>query len=224
MCGRYTLGVEADEVVETFDVPPPTFPWRTRYNIAPTHEAPVVAEDERGRRIGLMRFGLVPAWADDPARHFINARAESVAAKPAFRSAFRSRRCLVPADGFYEWRREGAQAGGKQPYWFHPASGGLLSFAGIWERWARSGREPWYGFAILTTDAGPDVRDVHERMPVIVPPERRADWLAADDPVALLRSLMEPPPAGFLARHPVARRVNRPDEDDPGLIEPVDAE
>jgi putative SOS response-associated peptidase YedK len=218
MCGRYALTSEADELVDTFDVVDLGFAHRPRYNIAPGQEAPVLAEDRRGRRMGLMTWSLVPAWTGEPGGGHINARAESIAAKPSFREAFLRRRCLVPASGFYEWRGGGR---GRVPLWFHPPEGGLITFAGIWERWAPPGGAPRHGFAILTTAANADVRPTHPRMPVIVDAEGRARWLDRGAEPEALRSLLAPPPAGTLEGHEVSTRVNRPSEDDAGLIEPV---
>lgn len=218
MCGRYTLAADPDELVEAFRVPELSFPYVRRYNVAPGQEAPVVAEDRRGRRMGLLTWGLVPSWRDEPGSGLINARAESVAAKASFREAFARRRCLVPTDGFYEWARSG---GGKIPHWLHPARGGLLSFAGVWERWERVGHEPRHTFAILTTDANDDVKAIHERMPVVIAAEDRDLWLdRASDRQALL-GLLRPPPGGTLVARRVSTRVNRPEEDDPELLEPV---
>lgn len=219
MCGRYTLAASAEELAETFDVPLPDFELGPRYNIAPSERVPVIAEDRHGRRMGLLTWGLVPGWADEPGSGIINARAESVAEKPSFREAFERRRCLVPADGFYEWRREGDA---KIPYWIHPTGGGLLSFAGIWERWSRPGAEPRHTFAILTTDASEDVAQVHDRMPVVVAAGDRERWLDRSARRDELLALLHPAPAGSLERREVSRRVNRPVEDDAGLIEPVE--
>ncbi|MCG6989192.1 MAG: SOS response-associated peptidase [Gemmatimonadetes bacterium] len=216
MCGRYTLTSDADEVVEVFDVPPLAFAYRPRYNIAPGQEAPVVARDRGGRRMGLMRWGLVPAWADEESGGFINARSESVARTPSFRDAFRRRRCLVPADGFYEWRRD---AHARTPFHYRPTAGGLLSFAGIWERWKRPGQEVRYGFAILTTAANGDVAPVHHRMPVVVAPDRREAWLDAGTPAEVLRTLLVPAPDGSFAARRVSTRVNSPEVDDATLLE-----
>lgn len=218
MCGRYTLATAAGELVEVFDVPPVPFTWARRYNVAPGQEAPVVARDRQGRRMGLLPWGFVPAWADDTGRPFINARAERAHETPSFRDAFAHRRCLVPADGFYEWRRD---QGGKRPFWFHPVAGGVLALAGIWERWDRPGRAPRYGFAILTVDASEDVRGVHDRMPLLVAPGDRDLWLdAAASPQELTR-LIKPAPDGILEAREVSTRVNTPSEDDAGLIEAV---
>ena len=124
MCGRYTLSVPLSNLIDTFEVPPPEFEYEPRFNIAPTQLVPVVAADERGRRMGLLRWGLIPSWAKDPGigSRMINARSETVAEKPSFRSAFRKRRCLIPADGFFEWKKEGGEEGKgatKTPFWIH---------------------------------------------------------------------------------------------------------
>jgi putative SOS response-associated peptidase YedK len=150
----------------------------------------------------------------------INARSETVRTAPSFRDAFSRRRCLVPADGFYEWRRDRDR---KVPYWFHPRDGGLVSFAGIWERWSRPDAEPRHTFAILTTDASEDVAPVHDRMPVVVAPEQWALWLSRASGSDELAGILRPAPPGTFESHEVSTRVNRADQDDPGLIEIVGA-
>lgn len=224
MCGRYTLAAPEEALLEAFDVPDLTFDYAPRYNIAPGQPAPVVAEDADGRRIGLLDWGFLPSWKDEPSSPFVNARAESVASKRSFAEAFRRRRCLVPADGFYEWRSEG---GRKVPYWFHPSDGGVISFAGIWETWraAASGEdeaEPRHTFAILTTDANADVSPVHHRMPVVIPASGRDRWLDREASVAVLEGLLSTAPDGTFDVRRVSTRVNRPDDDDAELIEAVD--
>lgn len=221
MCGRYALAATEEALLETFDVPTLTFEHCPRYNIAPGQEAPVVAEDRDGRRIGLLEWGFLPDWKDEPTGAFINARAESVASKASFREAFRRRRCLVPADGFYEWRAEG---GRKIPYWIHPPGGGLLAFAGVWTSWQRPDVEPRHTFAILTTSANREVSEIHDRMPVVVGPEDRDAWLERSTPPPRLHGMLERAFDGTLDVRRVSTRVNRPDDDDPGLIEPVDEE
>lgn len=218
MCGRYTLSAPEGALVEAFDVPSLTFDLQPRYNIAPGQPCPTVGEDRAGRRIGLLEWGLLPAWKDEPKGPFINARAESVATKASFREAFRRRRCLIPADGFYEWKTE---EGEKRPYWLHPSDGGLLSFAGIWESWSRPGQEPRHGFAILTTDANDEVAQVHDRMPLVIAPEDRDTWLDRTSGGESLHRLMRPAPAGTFRLRRVSSRVNRPSEDDPELVDPV---
>jgi putative SOS response-associated peptidase YedK len=217
VCGRYTLAAGSEELVEAFDVPLPDFEVRPRYNIAPGQEAPVVAEDRQGRRMGLLTWGLVPGWQDEPGRPLINARSESVDRRPSFREAFERRRCLVPADGFYEWKRRG---GAKAPFWIRPEDGGVMSFAGVWERWSRPGSGPRHTFAILTMPASVDVVPIHDRMPVIVAPTRRSAWLSHDTSTEEALALLREPAPGFAVRG-VSRRVNRTDEDDAALLEPV---
>jgi putative SOS response-associated peptidase YedK len=230
MCGRYTLSTPAEVIAELFELDevPALEP---RYNIAPTQEAPVVRLDPRGptprRRLHLLRWGLVPWWADDPTigNRMINARAESAAEKRAFADHLRRHRCLVVADGFYEWRKE---EGGKQPYWIHRPDGRPFAFAGLWSRW-RPRDEPAGGekldtFTILTVDAAPAVRPLHDRMPAILDPADWSAWLdpARDDPAAA-QALLARADGGLTLRR-VGRRVNKPDHDAPDCIEALAAE
>ncbi len=219
MCGRYSLTTPEDRLVEVFDVPPLTFDYRARYNIAPTQDVPVVASDKRGTRLGLLRWGFVPAWADDPSigSRMINARAESLLDKPAFRQAAVSRRCLVPADGFYEWA---AEDGHKVPYWIHSPDREPMGFAGVWERWHHRGTEPVFSMAIITVDANDQIRHLHDRMPAIVPAADRKAWLDTETPIAEALSLLKPYELALEA-YPVSTLVNRPANDVPDCIEPV---
>ena len=193
-----------------------------RYNIAPSQDVPVVRLDpDQARELVLMRWGLVPSWAEDPKSGYrtINARAETVDRSPAFRAAFRKRRCLVPATGYFEWLT--AADGGKQPYRFVPKAGGLFAFAGLWERWDK-GAEPLDSFTIIVTDGNELARAIHDRMPAILDPEHYAAWLEAKEttiPMALLR----PYPAGRMRSYPVSKRVNAPKNDDAELIAPLAA-
>src|SRR5262245_35107324 len=174
MCGRFTLATSRAQLADLFRLAGgPELPLR--YNIAPTQPVPVVRAAGDGRALALARWGLIPRWATDPAigNRLINARSETVAEKPSFRDAFRKRRCLIPATGFYEWAKT---AGGKQPYHFRLLDGRPFAFAGLWERWDRGG-EPVESCTILTTAANAVVRPVHERMPVILPAEAFAAWL-----------------------------------------------
>lgn len=218
MCGRYSLAASEEALVETFDLPGLTFEHRPRYNIAPGQSAPIVAEDRRGRRIGLLRWGFIPSWADRAQGGLVNARAETVRQTPSFRDAFRSRRCLVPADGFYEWRRDER---GRSPFWFRPAGEGLLALGGIWERWRRHGSEDCYSFAILTVDANADVAPVHGRMPLILEPTAWDGWLDRSTPLEALRAWVAPAAEGTLQGHRVGTRVNAPSAEGPDLIEAV---
>lgn len=219
MCGRYSLTTPADHLAEVFDVPPVTFDYRPRYNIAPTQDVPVVASDRHGKRLGLLRWGFVPAWAYDPTigSRMINARAETLLDKPSFREAAESRRCLVPADGFYEWAKEG---GRKIPHWIHSPDREPLGFAGLWERWYSDGSEPVYSMAIITVDANEGIRHLHHRMPAIVPRANRKAWLDTQTSVSDALSLLKPY-EGALVAYPVSTLVNSPANDEPGCIDRV---
>ena len=222
MCGRYSLAVSPEELEEIFEAPVAGLVTLPRWNIAPTQDAPVVTVGRDGeRRIVPLRWGLVPYWADDPTvgtRH-INARAETAPTTAAFRDAFVRRRCLVPADGFYEWQQQG---GRKQPWWIHHRRGGLLAFAGLRERWQpRSGGEPMHTFTILTTMPNGTVAPLHDRMPVVLEPKDWAAWLDPATPAELVRSLLGPAPEALLEARPVSSFVNRVDNDDARCVEPA---
>lgn len=222
MCGRYSLTAPADELVEVFGPALVVVDHEPRYNIAPTQEAPALIQASDGRRIGPLRWGLVPFWADDPSigNGMINARSETVGEKPAFREAFRRRRCLVLADGFYEWTRNGRD-GPKRPHWIHLPSRRPFPFAGIWERWKpEEDAEPLHTFAILTADAAPSIRSLHPRMPVILPPEAWDPWLEPETPPGALHELLGPY-GGELCEHEVSTYVNAPANEGPRCVEPV---
>jgi putative SOS response-associated peptidase YedK len=228
MCGRYTLGASPDDLVDVFDVPPLDFPWEPSWNIAPTQDALIVAADgERGRKIGPLRWGLVPFWAKDPSigNRMINARSETVSEKPAFRSAFKKRRCLVPADGFYEWAKTPE---GKVPHWIHMPGRRPFAMAGLWERWGGPGEgeanvpSPLFTFTILTTDASSDIRSIHPRMPVILSEEAWDLWLNPEAASADLEAVLTPTPPGMLEEWPVSTRVNSARNDGAELVEAVE--
>ena len=211
MCGRYALHAHPDVVVLKFGLAAAP-QLKPRYNIAPTQEAPVIRMDaQRERALALLRWGLVPSWSKDPSigGRMINARAETVTEKPAFRNAFRRRRCLVPADGYYEWKSEG---GRKQAYLLQLGSGEPFAMAGLWESWRSLEGEVAETFAIVTTEASGTARQVHDRMPVILAQRDYEAWLAGTDPEALLRPRSG---AAFTARR-ISTRVNSPRNDDPG--------
>lgn len=225
MCGRYSLTTapEALRQLFAFENLPNLAP---RYNIAPTQLAPVVRrrDDHPGRELVLLRWGLIPSWSKDAtgAAKMINARSETAAAKPAFRDAFRRRRCLVPADGFYEWRTE---EGRKQPFRIGFKGGGAFAFAGLWERWTvREGPEAGSmveSYTVLTTDANEKLRPIHDRMPVILAPESHADWLDPGLAPDAAQALLRPHPPEAMAFYRVSLRVNSVRNDDPGCIEPL---
>jgi putative SOS response-associated peptidase YedK len=200
------------------DVPDDLTP---RFNIAPTQSLAVVREAVKGdRRFDWLRWGLIPSWAKDPAigNRTINARAETVAEKPAFRSAFRRRRCLVLADGYYEWRKEGKT---KQPFYIRMRDEGPFAFAGLWERWSPDGGEEnlLETCTLITTDANELTRSIHDRMPVILSPDDYANWLDPqfDDREELL-SLLCPYDSKVMQADPVSTHVNSPKHDDPECV------
>jgi len=222
MCGRFTLSSPPEILASLFDLEevPALSP---RYNIAPTQPVAVVRLDleREARELTFLRWGLVPFWAKDPAigSRLINARAETVAEKPAFREAFRHRRCLVPASGFYEWEKT---EGGKQPFFFHAAADAPLAIAGLWERWKAPDGETLETCTLLTTEADDVVQPVHDRMPVVVRPQDYDLWL---DPSATgadrLGALLGPGAGVRLVAHPVSTRVNTPANDGPELVAPL---
>jgi putative SOS response-associated peptidase YedK len=218
MCGRYELHTHPATVALLFGLahPPAIGP---RYNIAPMQLVPIVRQNAAGEReLVQVRWGLVPRWAKDPSigARMINARAETIAERPAFRNAFARHRCLVPADGFYEWAKGPA---GKQPMHVVRADGQPFGMAGLYERWRSPDGDVLDTCTILTTSANARLRPLHERMPVIVPPEHFGRWLdAAGNDVA---DLFEPPPDATMEAHPVSTRVNAVRNDDASLIEAV---
>jgi putative SOS response-associated peptidase YedK len=219
MCGRFTLAVTAETIADFFGlVEVPTL--APRYNIAPTQLVAVVARAESGRRLGWAGWGLIPSWASDPgsvAYRMINARSETVEKAAAFGIAFRQRRCLIPADGFFEWQAAGKK---KQPYHFTLRGRGPFGIAGLWERW-RNGSEDIVSFALLTTAANEVVRAVHDRMPVILPPEAFDRWLASGQDAAELRALLRPYAAEEMVATRVGLAVNDARVDGPVCVEPL---
>jgi putative SOS response-associated peptidase YedK len=214
MCGRYSLAPKKKQVDLSLEDTPLPAEVQEHYNIAPTHDA-VVLTDAGWK---TMQWGLVPHWSADGANQgkLINARCETVFEKPSFRDAVRRRRCVVPADSFYEWRRE--PGGRKIPYRILSASGKLLYMAGIWETWHGEKNT----FSILTTSANSDVCALHDRMPVFLCDEpSRKKWLDPETSENELLEMMQPAPAGYLTMYRVSERINAPGPDDAGLHEPV---
>lgn len=219
MCGRFSLGTPAGDLAAALGLPePPGF--TPRFNIAPTQTHPVVRAGAAAPEWCTARWGLVPPWAKEAGlgARMINARAETLAEKPAFRAAFRRRRCLVPADGFYEWTGQGP---GRRPHFIGLAGGEPFTFAGLWEVWTAASGEVLLTFTIITTEANALLRPLHDRMPVILPPARRAAWIdpAITDPGLLKDGLVPYPPAAM--RHfPVGTFVNNPRHEGPACREP----
>jgi putative SOS response-associated peptidase YedK len=221
MCGRYTLTVDAALLAELFALEPLT-ELDPRYNIAPTQTVPIVRTDANGRRgWARARWGLIPPWAKDASigARLINARIETAADKPSFRVAFQYRRCLIPADGFYEWA---ATPSGKMPHHIRFVDRRPFALAGLWERWSPPDGEPVDSCTILTTSPNELLRPIHDRMPVIVPPQRYTDWLdrGALAPSAA-NALLVPHPSEGMEAVAVSRLVNSPANDGPLCLEPV---
>ena len=227
MCGRFTQSCAWQEIHAFLSLTGPARNLRPRYNVAPGQDIAAVRLCEGKRRLSQLRWGLIPSWAREPniGYRLINARAETAGTKPAFRAAFRTRRCLIPADGFYEWDK---RAGTKQPWLFGLAGGAVFALAGLWERWTlpegteRKGwlaeREPGSAIetcTILTTAANDAVAPVHDRMPVILPPEAFGPWLAGE----AIR--LGPYPSEEMTVRPVSTLVNRTANDDPRCVEAV---
>lgn len=220
MCGRFALVTEKKILDMLYDLELRTgFELRPRYNIAPSQQVLTVrlSPEDGNREYSEMKWGLVPSWADDPAigSRMINARAETAAEKPSFRSAYKKRRLLIPASGFFEWKKE---AEGKQPYYIYSTDHQLFSFAGLWERWEK-GASPLESFTILTTGPNSLLADLHNRMPVIIGKEDYSFWLDPATEPADLQKLLQPYPSDQLSFHPVSPLVNKPVNDGPELLE-----
>ena len=227
MCGRVRLSTDVSEIKLVFSIPPerpaPNLP--PSWNVAPTDPLPIVRRDAKAgqRSLDVMRWGLVPYWAKDIKVGFanINAKAEGIENKPAFREAFQRRRCLVPVDNYYEWQKT---ASGKQPYAIALADRGLMALAGLWETWRSPAGERVSSFAIITTMPNELCARLHNRMPVVLKPEAWPVWLGeerADEPQ--LRALLAPYPSDEMICWPVSARVGNVKNNDASLIEPLAA-
>lgn len=225
MCGRFAQYTPASEVARHFEVDPQNvllLDWQPRYNLAPSEQAMVVRQVDNGTRLlQAMRWGLMPHWAKpgDDMPHPINARAETVDSKPFFRSAFGSHRCLIPCDGFYEWK---AVSGGKQPYFIRLKDEAPFALAGLWDHWEGEGDET-DTFTILVTEANKLLHPVHDRMPVILPRSQWGAWLSPATPKNEVKTLLQPYPSTSMTMHEVSRRVNRAGQEGPDLIAPAKA-
>ncbi len=229
MCGRFAQFSSWQEIHALLGLTGPAANLRPRYNVAPGQAVAAVRIDGDGRRLSMLRWGLIPSWAKEAniGYRLINARSETAGAKPAFRAAMRARRCLIPADGFYEWTRNGKA---RQPWLIGPGDGAPFVFAGLWERWTVPPGAALRGslgeFApgeeietctVLTTAANEVVARVHDRMPAILPPEAFDAWLRGGEVP------LGPYPAEGMGVHPVSTLVNKPANDDPRCIEPIAA-
>ena len=216
MCGRFTLrhprrvrawGIPSDDL----------FDWLPRFNIAPTQNVLAVIETTEGRALESFGWGLVPSWTIDPSA-IINARAETLEERASFRDSFARRRCLIPADGFYEWKRRGKE---RQPFLFQLKDEAPFAFAGIWDRWSRDGTT-LNTCAIITTTPNELLSSIHNRMPVMLQPESHNAWLDTRTPVPELKRMLNPYPAAEMKSHPVSMLVNHAAIDEPGMADPVE--
>lgn len=224
MCGRFTITLDPGELQEMLDLGPYIHLVQPRFNVAPSQPIPIVRDPEN-KSIELFRWGLVPFWAKDPAigNRMINARSETVSEKPAFRAAFKYRRCLILADGFFEWRAS-KEGGAKQPYLFKLKNDAPFTFAGLYEIWEPSEGGELHTCTILTCDANELVVPIHNRMPVLLDEDARWQWLDPEATEGELLDLLKPFPADQMKAFPVSKSVNSPGNDSPELLEPVDIE
>jgi putative SOS response-associated peptidase YedK len=224
MCGRFARYSLSRELERYFNAHPAAFEIQPNYNVAPTQEIPVIIQQEGERHIKKRHWGLVPFWAKDISigSRMINARVETVTSKPAFRTALKQRRCLIPANGFYEWL---GKAGSKQPYFFQLPSGEPFAFAGLWEVWEDKASPPEVGpykaCTIITRDASESVIDIHNRMPLILRPESHAEWLNPNNKEpGLIEEILKAGSVEKLKRYPVSKLVNHVGNNTPACMEP----
>lgn len=220
MCGRFAITLPTDAMAQLFAAKPANdLPQVPNYNVCPTTQVHVVAGGETGRRLVSMRWGFLPHWYKSPTDGplLINARAETIAEKPAFRSACRERRCLIPADGFYEWKKDAE--GNRLPWYIRPSEGEIMAFAAIWQSWDK-GDAPMDTCAVVTTGANESIGQIHHRMPVVVEQKDWGLWLGEEGKGAAL--LMKPAPDEALSFHRVSRAVNSNRASGPELIEPFE--
>ncbi|WP_257350826.1 SOS response-associated peptidase [Pseudalkalibacillus decolorationis] len=221
MCGRFTLTAEIDLLMDWFEIDE----WadnnlQPRFNIAPSQDLLAIVSNHGKRRAGFLKWGLVPTWAKDPSigNKMINSRAETVMEKPSFRNAFKRRRCLIPADGFYEWKKEGKQ---KQPKYIQMKNKNLFAFAGLWEKWSDENGKSLHTCTILTTKPNELMEDIHNRMPVILPKEDYSTWLEWGGSAEGLDDLLHPYNTSEMTAHNVSTLVNSPLNDIADCIEEV---
>ncbi len=221
MCGRFTLTLDPGELQELLELGPFTHIVQPRYNIAPSQPIPIVKDHEK-RSVELYRWGFVPSWADDPkiGYRMINARSETAHEKPSFRAAFKRRRCLILADGFFEWHAE-EKGAPKTPYLFKLKNDAPFTFAGLYEHWQSPEGGELHSCTILTCEPNALVEPYHNRMPVLLGDEARWDWLNPELAQEILISLLDPYPAEGMKCFAVSREVNSPQNDRPEILEPV---
>ncbi|PMB48316.1 hypothetical protein CEN41_01935 [Fischerella thermalis CCMEE 5330] len=219
MCGRYTLTAAPETIQRAFDLDTVPSELAPRYNIAPTQPIPVIT-NQSPRALTFVTWGLIPSWAKDTsmAAQLMNARAETLTEKPSFRSAYKHRRCLVPADGFYEWMKDGKA---KRPQYIYRRDRALFAFAGLWERWNSPDGSEILSATIITTEPNATIAPLHHRMAVILEPSDYGTWLDTNAEPAVLQALLRPAPDDLLTYHEVSPAVNNARHDSPDMIEPI---
>ena len=220
MCGRFVGYRDLEALKAHFPIDRVEAEISPNYNMAPTQMIPAIVRQDNVNILRMFRWGLVPFWAKDPSigNKMINARSETVDAKPSFKNAFKKRRCLIPADGFYEWK---GPKGSKQPVFITLTDGEPFGFAGLWEIWDDKGKaeEPLYTCTIITTEAGSVMKDIHHRMPVILKPEAFEEWIKAGTPLETLKEIISTHTHKYFVFHPVSKAVNLVQNNSADLIE-----
>ncbi len=218
MCGRFSLTKPIKTIQEHFKIEKISLEFKSRFNIAPTQNIPIVVSTQENRQLTLMRWGLIPSWAKEEkiGNRMINARAETVEEKPSFKSSFKSKRCLVPTDGFIEWKSNGDK---KVPQYIQMASHDLFAFAGLWSEW-NQGSTKLKTFTIITTEANTALKSIHHRMPVIIPPEEYSNWLTPTTSSETLKELLKPY-TDELEFFPISNLINSPKNDSMECLLPL---
>ncbi len=215
MCGRFAIYSSLQDLFKYIEYISELEQYQHRYNAAPTNLLPVYRKDSESVKLELLQWGLIPSWAKDATigSKLINARSESANEKPSFRGAFKSRHCLIPANGFFEWRKLD-----RQPMFIHLPDHPIISFAGLWESWKTPDGKPIETFTILTTDANEMMREIHDRMPVILTPGEELKWLESQGDEKVSRELLKPLDSGFMSSYPVSKLVNSPRNNTPDIL------
>ncbi len=223
MCGRYSIFSESNILAKHFGVFPSTEKLAPHYNACPIQLLPIILNENNQRIVKLFKWGLVSSWAKDPSfgNKMINARAETLQQKPAFKKLLKNRRCIIPADGFFEWRKTSL---GKKPMYFFLASKNPFAFAGLWDSWKGSDGKIINTFTIITTEPNSLLQNIHSRMPVILLPEKVAAWLDDSSTGEKLSELLCPYPTKLMVSYSVSKEVNSPTNNHPSLIKPIPPE
>lgn len=227
MCGRYTLHQDSENLATRYKLSSKPESIRDNFNVAPAHFMPIIVEEDGKPKLEMMKWGLVPVWAKDPniGYKMINARSESIFEKPAWRSVILKKRCLIPADGFYEWKKFMTdEKERKQPFYIHPKQEEIFSFAGVWEAWKDSENNIWKTYSIITTEPNKEMSSIHDRMPVILHPEDESSWLESSRVTRdSIEPLLRPLEDGALEMYKVSTDVNTVKNNDEHLLVALDS-